>query len=111
VKHGVYEAGGFPVEFPVFSTGESSLRPTAMMFRNLASMDVEEALRANPIDGVVLLGGCDKTTPALLMGLRAPTCRRSSFPADPCSTAGSAASASALAPRCGRCRRTSRPAG
>jgi dihydroxy-acid dehydratase len=68
VKHGVYEAGGFPVEFPVFSTGESSLRPTAMMFRNLASMDVEEALRANPVDGVVLLGGCDKTTPALLMG-------------------------------------------
>jgi L-arabonate dehydrase len=68
VKHGVYEAGGLPVEFPVFSTGESSLRPTAMMYRNLASMDVEEALRANPLDGVVLLGGCDKTTPALLMG-------------------------------------------
>ena len=68
VKHGVYEAGGLPVEFPVFSTGESSLRPTAMMYRNLAAMDVEEALRANPIDGVVLLVGCDKTTPALLMG-------------------------------------------
>lgn len=68
VKRGVYEAGGFPVEFPVFSTGESSLRPTAMMFRNLAAMDVEEALRGNPVDGVVLLGGCDKTTPSLLMG-------------------------------------------
>ncbi|MBL0934654.1 MAG: dihydroxy-acid dehydratase [Rhizobiaceae bacterium] len=68
VKHGIYEAGGLPVEFPVFSTGESSLRPSAMMFRNLAAMDVEEALRANPIDGVVLLVGCDKTTPALLMG-------------------------------------------
>jgi dihydroxy-acid dehydratase len=68
VKHGVYEAGGLPVEFPVFSTGESSLRPSAMMYRNLAAMDVEEALRANPIDGVVLLVGCDKTTPALLMG-------------------------------------------
>ena len=68
VKHGVYEAGGLPVEFPVFSAGESSLRPTAMMYRNLAAMDVEEALRANPIDGVVLLVGCDKTTPALLMG-------------------------------------------
>ena len=68
VKHGIYEAGGLPVEFPVFSTGESSLRPTAMMFRNLASMDVEEALRGNPLDGVVLLAGCDKTTPALLMG-------------------------------------------
>lgn len=68
VKHGVYEAGGFPVEFPVMSLGESNLRPTAMLFRNLASMDVEESIRANPIDGVVLLTGCDKTTPALLMG-------------------------------------------
>ena len=68
VKRGVYEMGGFPVEFPVFSTGESNLRPTAMLFRNLASMDVEEAIRGNPIDGVVLLVGCDKTTPALLMG-------------------------------------------
>ncbi|MCI4666450.1 MAG: L-arabinonate dehydratase [Neomegalonema sp.] len=68
VKHGIYEAGGLPVEFPVFSNGESSLRPTAMMYRNLAAMDVEEALRANPVDGVVLMVGCDKTTPALLMG-------------------------------------------
>jgi L-arabonate dehydrase len=68
VKRGVYEAGGFPLEFPVFSTGESNLRPTAMLFRNLAAMDVEEALRGNPIDGVVLMTGCDKTTPALLMG-------------------------------------------
>ena len=68
VKHGIYEAGGLPVEFPVFSTGESTLRPSAMLYRNMASMDVEEALRANPLDGVVLLGGCDKTTPALLMG-------------------------------------------
>ncbi|WP_404406523.1 L-arabinonate dehydratase [Pelagibacterium halotolerans] len=68
VKNGVYEAGGLPVEFPVFSTGESSLRPSAMMYRNLAAMDVEEALRANPVDGVVLMVGCDKTTPALLMG-------------------------------------------
>lgn len=68
VKHGIYEAGGFPVEFPVFSTGESTLRPTAMMYRNMAAMDVEEAIRANPLDGVVLLVGCDKTTPALLMG-------------------------------------------
>jgi len=68
VKRGVYEAGGFPVEFPVFSNGESNLRPTAMLTRNLASMDVEEAIRGNPIDAVVLLAGCDKTTPALLMG-------------------------------------------
>ena len=68
VKQGVYEAGGLPVEFPVFSNSESNLRPTAMLTRNLASMDVEEAIRGNPIDGVVLLVGCDKTTPALLMG-------------------------------------------
>jgi L-arabonate dehydrase len=68
VKRGVLEAGGFPVEFPVFSNGESNLRPTAMLTRNLASMDVEESIRGNPIDGVVLLVGCDKTTPALLMG-------------------------------------------
>jgi L-arabonate dehydrase len=68
VKRGVFEAGGFPVEFPVFSNGESNLRPTAMFTRNLASMDVEESIRGNPIDAVVLLVGCDKTTPALLMG-------------------------------------------
>src|SRR6516165_3297837 len=68
VKRGVWEAGGFPLEFPVMSLGETQLRPTAMLFRNLASMDVEESLRGNPIDGVVLLMGCDKTTPSLLMG-------------------------------------------
>jgi dihydroxy-acid dehydratase len=68
VKRGVYEAGGFPVEFPVMSLGESNLRPTAMLFRNLAAMDVEESIRGNPMDGVVLLTGCDKTTPALVMG-------------------------------------------
>ena len=68
VKRGVWEAGGFPLEFPVMSSGETNLRPTAMLFRNLISMDVEESIRANPIDGVVLLCGCDKTTPALVMG-------------------------------------------
>lgn len=68
VKRGVYEAGGFPLEFPVMSLGETQIRPTAMLFRNLVSMDVEESIRANPIDAVVLLMGCDKTTPALLMG-------------------------------------------
>jgi L-arabonate dehydrase len=68
VRRGVLEAGGMPVEFPVMSLGESNLRPTAMLFRNLASMDVEESIRGNPVDGVVLLVGCDKTTPALLMG-------------------------------------------
>ncbi|HZY16365.1 MAG TPA: IlvD/Edd family dehydratase [Ramlibacter sp.] len=68
VKIGVYEAGGFPLEFPVMSLGETMLRPTAMLYRNLASMDVEESIRGNPIDGVVLLMGCDKTTPSLMMG-------------------------------------------
>jgi L-arabonate dehydrase len=68
VKRGVYEMGGFPLEFPVTSLGETLMRPTTMMFRNLVSMDVEESIRANPIDGVILLVGCDKTTPALLMG-------------------------------------------
>ncbi|WP_025763183.1 IlvD/Edd family dehydratase [Dyadobacter tibetensis] len=68
VKRGVWEAGGFPVEFPVMSLGETLIKPTAMLYRNLASMDVEESIRANPIDGVVLLCGCDKTTPSLVMG-------------------------------------------
>ena len=68
VKRGVLEAGGFPLEFPVMSLGETQLKPTAMLFRNLASMDVEESIRGNPMDGVVLLMGCDKTTPSLLMG-------------------------------------------
>lgn len=68
VKRGVHMAGGFPLEFPVSSLGEPFMRPTAMMYRNLVAMDVEEAIRANPVDGVVLLAGCDKTTPALLMG-------------------------------------------
>ena len=67
VKHGIYEAGGFPVEVPVFSTAESSFRPSAMMFRNLAAMAVEEAIRGQPMDGCVLMVGCDKTTPSLLM--------------------------------------------
>jgi dihydroxy-acid dehydratase len=68
VKRGILEAGGFPVEFPVISLGETLIKPTAMLFRNLASMDVEESIRANPLDGVVLLCGCDKTTPSLVMG-------------------------------------------
>ena len=68
VRAGVLEAGGFPLEFPVMSLGETLLRPTAMLYRNLVSMDVEESIRGNPLDGVVLLVGCDKTTPALLMG-------------------------------------------
>lgn len=68
VKRGVYEAGGYPLEFPVMSLGEVLMRPTTMLYRNLASMDVEESIRANPLDGVVLLTGCDKTTPSTVMG-------------------------------------------
>jgi dihydroxy-acid dehydratase len=68
VKKGVIAAGGFPLEFPVMSLGETLIKPTAMLYRNLASMDVEESIRANPMDGVVLLCGCDKTTPSLVMG-------------------------------------------
>jgi dihydroxy-acid dehydratase len=68
VKKGVLQAGGFPLEFPVMSLGETLMKPTTMLYRNLVSMDAEESIRANPLDGVVLLGGCDKTTPSILMG-------------------------------------------
>src|SRR6478736_8849221 len=68
VKRGVWAAGGCPMEFPVISLGEQYMKPTTMLFRNLMAMDVEECIRANPLDGVVLLSGCDKTTPAQLMG-------------------------------------------
>jgi L-arabonate dehydrase len=68
VKRGVWEAGGFPLEFPAMSLGESIMRPTTMLYRNLLAMEVEESIRANPLDGVILLSGCDKTTPGLLMG-------------------------------------------
>jgi len=69
IKRGIYEAGGFPLEFPIMSMGEPLMKPTAMLFRNLAAMDAEETVRANPLDGVVIIGGCDKTTPSALMGL------------------------------------------
>ncbi|MFM7148093.1 MAG: dihydroxy-acid dehydratase, partial [Actinomycetales bacterium] len=68
VKRGVWEAGGLPLEFPAMSLGETLMRPTTMLYRNLLAMEVEELLRSQPIDGVVLMGGCDKTTPGLLMG-------------------------------------------
>src|ERR1700753_2883234 len=68
VKRGVLMAGGFPLEFPVLSLGETIMRPTTMLFRNLMAMEVEESIRANPLDGVVMLSGCDKTTPGMLMG-------------------------------------------
>ncbi|HLJ20140.1 MAG TPA: dihydroxy-acid dehydratase, partial [Stellaceae bacterium] len=68
VKRGVWQAGGFPVEMPAISLGEPFMKPSTMLYRNLLAMETEELLRANPIDGAVLLGGCDKTTPALIMG-------------------------------------------
>ena len=111
VKRGVWEAGGIPFEFPVMSLGETSLRPTAMLFRNLASMDVEESIRGNPIDGVVLLCGCDKTTPALRHGrgeLRPAGDRRLRRP--DAERQVSAASRSARAPTSGASARRSRPA-
>lgn len=105
VRRGVYEAGGFPLEFPVTSLGETQMRPTAMLFRNLASMDVEESIRANPIDGVVLLMGCDKTTPSLMMGAAScdlPTIGVSGGPAR-CSAVVGAAARSGPAPVSGKC--------
>src|SRR5450432_1586489 len=83
VKKGVLEAGGFPVEFPVMSLGETLIKPTAMLYRNLVSMDVEESIRANPLDGVVLLCGCDKTTPAQLMGAASADIPAIIFPGGP----------------------------
>jgi L-arabonate dehydrase len=74
VKRGVLSTGGFPLEFPTISLGEILMKPTTMLFRNLMAMDVEECTRAYPLDGVVLLSGCDKTTPAMLMGAAPPTC-------------------------------------
>ncbi len=68
VKRGVWQAGGFPVELPALSVSETYVRPSTLIYRNLLSLDTEEILRSHPIDGVVLMGGCDKTTPALLMG-------------------------------------------
>ena len=101
MKRGVWEAGGVPFEFPVMSLGETSVRPTAMLFRNLASMDVEESIRANPIDGVVLLCGCDKTTPSLIMGAASCDLPALVSRAARCSTASSAAPTSARAPTSG----------
>src|SRR5450432_3670403 len=83
VKRGVWEAGGLPLEFPAMSLGETQMRPTAMLFRNLLAMEVEESLRANPLDGVVLLCGCDKTTPAQLMGAASADIPSIIFPGGP----------------------------
>ncbi len=84
MKRGVWRAGGFPLEFPTISLGEMLMKPTAMMFRNLMAMDVEESIRANPIDGVVLLCGCDKTTPAQLMGAASADLPAIWCPGGPC---------------------------
>jgi dihydroxy-acid dehydratase len=101
----VWEAGGVPLNLPMVSLGENQMRPTAMLWRNMAAMAAEELLRANPIDGVVLLGGCDKTIPRFSWRLRRSICRLSSSPADPCSPAPSVACHSDAAPTSGGCRR------
>ena len=88
VKRGVWQAGGYPVELPALSVGEVMVKPTTMLYRNFLAMEVEELLRSHPIDGCVLLGGCDKSTPGMLMGA---FCRRSSVRPDPCPTAVGAA--------------------
>ncbi len=83
VKRGVWQAGGFPLEMPVLSLGEIYMKPTTMLYRNLLAMEAEEILRANPVDGVVLLGGCDKTVPALVMGATSANLPALFFPAGP----------------------------
>jgi L-arabonate dehydrase len=99
---GVLEAGGFPLEFPVMSLGETLMRPTTMLFRNLVSMDVEESIRANPLDGVVLLMGCDKTTPALLMGAASVDLPTIGVSGGPMLSGKFRGGESARAPACGR---------
>src|SRR5438105_3345360 len=83
VKRGVWQAGGFPVEIPVMMVSETFMKPTAMYYRNMLAMEVEEVLRSQPIDGAVLMGGCDKTTPALIMGATSANLPAIYFPAGP----------------------------
>ena len=83
IKRGVLQAGGFPVEVPVMSLGEILMKPTTMLYRNLLAMEAEEVIRCHPLDGVVLMGGCDKTTPALLMGAISANVPAIFFPAGP----------------------------
>src|SRR5881394_2548271 len=83
IKRGVWQAGGFPVEVPVMSLSETFMKPTAMFYRNLLAMEVEEIIRCHPIDGVVLMGGCDKTTPALIMGATSANVPAIYLPAGP----------------------------
>jgi dihydroxyacid dehydratase/phosphogluconate dehydratase len=111
VKQGVWQAGGFPLEFPTTSIGETLMRPTAMLFRNLMSMDVEETLRANPLDGVVLLSGCDKTTPAMLMGAASVDLPAIMVTGGRCCRASSRAATSARVPTSGGSARRCAPGG
>ena len=106
VKRGVWQAGGFPLEFPAMALGETLLRPTAMLYRNLLAMEAEELIRANPLDGVVLLSGCDKTTPGLLMAAASVDVPAVMVTGGPCSTASTRAPTWARARRCGGSRRT-----
>ena len=85
IKRGVLQAGGFPVEVPVMSLGEMLMKPTTMLYRNLLAMEAEEVIRCHPVDSVVLMGGCDKTVPALIMGASLRTFRRFSFRRGQCS--------------------------
>ena len=92
VKRGVLQAGGFPVEMPAISLSESFIKPTTMLYRNMLAMETEELLRSHPVDGAVLMGGCDKTTPGLMHGRdQRWTCRRSSCPPGRCCAATGAA--------------------
>jgi dihydroxy-acid dehydratase len=101
VKRGVLEAGGFPVEMPVATLSETFQKPTPMMYRNLLAMEAEELLRSYPADGAVLMGGCDKTTPALLMGAASANIPAIYVTAGRCCAATTGASRSAAAPTCG----------
>jgi dihydroxyacid dehydratase/phosphogluconate dehydratase len=110
VKRGVWQAGGFPLEMPVLSLGETYMKPSAMLYRNLLAMETEEILRSNPVDGAVLLGGCDKTVPALVMGPPARTSRLSSSQPVRCSAETGAVRPSAAAATCGSTGRRNAPA-
>jgi L-arabonate dehydrase len=110
VKRGVWVAGGFPLEFPTISLGEMFMRPTTMLYRNLMAMDVEESIRANPLDGVVLLCGCDKTTPAQLMGAASADIPAIMVPGGPMLAGQWRDSASAPAPTAASCSISSAPA-
>ena len=110
VKRGVLQAGGFPLEMPAMALAEVFQKPTAMLYRNLLAMETEELLRSYPVDGCVLMGGCDKTTPALLMGALSMNLRRSFCPPARCCPDIFAIRSSAAAPMCGSSGRRSVPA-